>query len=195
MTIVRRRPRHRAADYEADMLLLLSLLSPALALTSQQSGPSLDLAAGLGLRGAPVSAALGGDLSLGWWIGTYDDQYAFGKYWWLGASGRVDWRPDALGITPMVEVRRGLELFVVGVAPFVGAGPVLSVVSGGGDVPVGLTGRAGVMVKMRRTRFLGISLRLEAGADVVGGSPSFAGGALFGVSWARPASAITAPEI
>jgi hypothetical protein len=187
------------------MPALLSLLVPsALALTSHQSGPSLDLAAGLGLRGAPSSPsggptplrpAVGGDLSLGWWVGTYDDQYAFGKYWWIGASGRVDWRPEALGITPMLEVRRGLELFVAGIAPFVAGGPTLSVVSDGASVPVGLSARAGAMAKFRRTRFVGISLRVEAGADVVRAKPGFAGGVLFGVSWARPAQAITAPEI
>ncbi|MEZ4234666.1 MAG: hypothetical protein R3F59_00560 [Myxococcota bacterium] len=74
-------------------LLTLLLAAPAHALTSHQSGPSLDLAAGLGLRGTPLRPGVGGDLSLGWWAGTYDDQYAFGKYWWLGATGRVDWRP------------------------------------------------------------------------------------------------------
>lgn len=166
-------------------------LSPALALTSKQGGPSFDLAAGLGLRGAPVHPAVGGQLSLGWWTGVYDDQYAFGRYWWIGTTVRADWRPDTFGLTPMLEIRRGLELIVVGVAPFVAGGLT---VDPGGDT-LGATGRAGVELKFRRSRYWGLSLRLEAGADVVDSTVGFAGGALIGVSFARPSHGITTPEL
>ncbi|MEZ4234665.1 MAG: hypothetical protein R3F59_00555 [Myxococcota bacterium] len=51
------------------------------------------------------------------------------------------------------------------------------------------------MAKMRRTRFVGIAARLEAGVDVVRGKPGFGGGVMFGVSWARPAHRIEPPEV
>lgn len=176
------------------LVLLLALHAPAQALTSHQGGPALDLAAGLGMGGRPLKPAVGGQLSLGWWAGTYDDQYAFGRYWWIGPTARVDWNPDALAITPMLELRRGLELFVAGVAPFLAGGVTLSIPAEGAAPPLGWTARGGVQLKLRRTRFFGLSLRLEGGADGVGDAVGFAGGALLGVSWARPARAITAPE-
>lgn len=181
-------------------VLLGSLLaSPAaLALTSRQGGPSLDLAAGVGMRGAPLRPGVGGQLSLGWWVGTYDDQYAFGKYWMFGPTGRVDWLPGAhaLAVTPMFELRRGIELFVVGLAPFVAGGVTTSAaLDGGPAAPIGWTARGGLQVKFRRSRFWGLSLRVEAGADGLGGGKyGFAGGVLIGPTFARPAHAITAPE-
>lgn len=172
------------------LALALLLASPAQALTSHQSGPALDLAAGLGLGGAPLRASVGGEVSLGWWLGVYDDQYAFGRYWWLGATGHVDWRPDALAIVPMVEVRRGLELIVAGL--YIGAGGGLVLVP---EVPEpGWTGRLSVGAKFRRSRFFGLTLRLEGGVDVRGDAVGFGGGALLGVAFARPARAITAPQ-
>jgi hypothetical protein len=171
--------------------LCLWLSSPALALTQVQGGPAFDLAAGLGLRGAPLRPALGGQASFGWWSGVYDDQYAFGRYWWLGATVRADWRPDAFGLTPMIELRRGIELIVVGVAPFVAGGLTLQPDGG----VLGFTGRAGVGLKLRRTRYFGLSLRVEAGVDVVDEQVGFAGGVLVGPSFARPLHGITEPEI
>src|SRR5262245_53965819 len=107
--------------------MLLLALSDAHALTSRQGGPAVDLAAGLGIRDVPVHPGLGGQLSLGWWLGTYDDQYAFGRYWGLGTTLRADWHPTGTALAPMLEVRRGLELFVAGIAPFVAGGLVLVV--------------------------------------------------------------------
>lgn len=170
-------------------ILWLSL-SPALALTSQQGGPAFDLAVGLGLRGAPVRPALGGQLSVGWWTGVYDDQYAFGRYWWVGPTVRADWRPDGFGLSPMLEIRRGLELIVVGVAPFLAGGLTIDP----DQEVLGFTGRGGVQLKFRRTRYWGISLRVEAGVDVVDSAVGFAGGVLLGPSFARPAHAISEPE-
>ena len=173
--------------------LIALLAAPTHALTSRQGGPSLDLAAGLGFRPIPVQPALGGAASFGWWTGTYDDQFSFGKYWWVGATARIDWRPDATGLTPMIEIRRGLELIVAGIAPFVAGGPVLTLDPAG--APLGYTGRAGLMLKFRRTRFWGISARLSGGVDGIGGRVGFGGGVLFGASFARPSKEIQPPEI
>jgi hypothetical protein len=173
--------------------LLALTLSEALALTSRQGGPAVDLGVGLGV-GAPFQPRLGGHLGLGWWVGTYDDQYAFGKYWAFGPSVRFDLVPGTWSAAPMFEIRRGVELIVVGVAPFVAGGPVLASVEGA-EPALGWTARTGVNLKLRRTRFWGLTARLELGAEGVGGNVGFAGGLLLGGAFARPAHEIKAPEI
>jgi hypothetical protein len=174
--------------------VLLACLLPAHALTSHQTGPSLDLGAGLGLRGAPLRPAVGGDLALGWWLGTFDDQFAFGRYWLLQGVGRVDWRPDALALTPMLELRRGVDILVAGLSWGLGGGAVLVFPTDTEAPPPGWTARASMAGRFRRTRALSLTLRLEAGADVVGGTPSFAGGTLLGASFLRPARNIEPPD-
>lgn len=183
------------------MLIAALLASPAAALTAHQSGPLADLGVGVGFGGAPVPAdgvpssrpltAVSPEaaLSLGWWWGVYDDQYAFGRYWAVVANGHADWRRDALVITPTVEVRRGLELIVVGLYGGLGGGAVL-----GPEGAPGWTARASAGAKLRRTRFFGLSLRLEAGVDAIGDTMGFGGAALLGGSFARPAHQITAPS-
>jgi hypothetical protein len=185
-------------------VLLALILSEAHALTSQQGGPALDLGVGLGV-GAPFAPRFGGHLGLGWWTGTYDDQYSFGKYWAVGASVRFDTNPllsptPSWSLAPMLEIRRGVELIVVGVAPFVAGGPVLAnhpAAGGVTDAPpavLGWTARTGVNLKLRRSRFWGITARLELGAEGVGEHTGFAGGLLLGAAFARPAHEIKAPE-
>jgi hypothetical protein len=154
---------------------------PSFALTSRQHGPALDLGVGLGVGAAPARPMLGIAASAGWWVGTYDDEYAFGRYWALGPTVRVDLGRGAR-VAPTLELRRGLELFVAGVAPFVAVGPVLT-----GD-GVGATARIGLNGKLRRTRSVGLTVRFEGGADWVAGAPSFTGGLLLGGAWARPIS-------
>lgn len=175
------------------LALLLLLCTPdAQALSSRQAGPSLDLAAGLGLSGAPVRAGLGGQLSAGWWFGTYDDAYALGKYWWIGPTGRIDVQGERIAIAPMLELRRGLEIIVAGVNLFV-AGGVVSTIAEPAP-PLGYTGRAGLMGKFRRHRYWGLTLRLEGGIDLVDGQVSPTIGTLIGIAFARP-SRQREPEI
>jgi len=172
---------------------LLALVLTAHGLTSHQSGPSLDLAAGLGIGDAPVAAMVGGQLSLGWWAGVYDDQYAFGRYWWFGATGRVDARSRGTRLLPMIEIRRGLELFLAGVSVGVAGGAIAEVPDDGEGDPFGWTARAHVQTKLRRTRFVGFSLRIEGGVDQMGKRTTFGGGVLLGISYARPAQPIVEP--
>ncbi len=175
------------------MLALLLLLStrPAAALSGPQAGPSLDLAAGLGLSGAPVRAGLGAQLSAGWWFGTYDDAYAIGKYWWIGPTGRVDVQGGRIAIAPMLEVRRGIEVIVAGLNLFAAGGVVQTLADPA--PPLGGTGRLGLMGKFRRHRYWGLTLRLEGGVDVIGSQVSPAFGTLLGVAFARPSKQRT-PE-
>jgi hypothetical protein len=172
------------------MLPLAFLSCTASALTSHQSGPLLDLGAGIGLRDTPIAPSFAGELSFGWWLGLYDDQYAFGRYWAVVGTGRFD-AGDGLALTPTLEVRRGLDLIVAGLYGGLSGGAVLDL---GGDSP-GWTARGSIGAKLRRSRFLGLTLRLEAGVDGREGELGFAGGALLGVGFARPAHRIEPPRV
>ncbi|MBX2798213.1 MAG: hypothetical protein KTR31_11100 [Myxococcales bacterium] len=172
------------------LLMIATWGTQAHALSTRQSGPGFDLAAGLGMGGAPVRAGLGGQLSAGWWTGRYDEAYALGRYWWVGVTGRVDTPFDGATVAPMLEIRRGVEVLVGGLHGFVSGGPVQFVVSEGPAPALGWTARAGVAGKFRRSRFVGLTLRLEGGANVVAGKPSAVVGVLVGLSYARPASKV-----
>lgn len=162
-------------------MLALALVASASALTSPQSGPGAELAVGLGLGGERVAAHVGGVAAVGWWFGHYDDQYSLGRYWWVGPAVRADWRPGGVRIAPLLEVRRGVDLLVVGVAPLIAAGPVWS------DGTLGWTARLGLIAELRRTRSWSADLRLEAGVEVFGSAVGFSGAALVGGSFSRPA--------
>lgn len=176
------------------MLLLFTMCS-ALALTARQGGPSIDLGAGLSLGGSPFAANAGGHFALGWWTGTYDDQFSFGKYWSFGLSNRFDFglTDQRWSLAPMFEIRRGLELIVVGVHPFLAGGPIL-VAQGDEDLAIGWTARAGIGGKFRRSRFFGLTARIEGGVDSAAGAVSPAFSLLLGGAFARPAHAIKDPE-
>ncbi len=165
-------------------------LAPAHAITGPQSGPLVELGAGVGVTGRPVQGAVGGHLSLGWWHGVYDDAYAFGRYWALVSTTRIDALPPSgvWSLAPMLELRRGIDIFVANPAFVLGGGPRLALPVGtDGPVGVGGTARAGLAFKLRRSRFWGFTLRAEVGADVEGGQVAPAGGLLLGGGFARPA--------
>jgi hypothetical protein len=174
------------------LLMTLWLAStPAHAITGIEKGPLLELGAGLGVTGQPTQPALGVHASIGWWAGTYDTAYAFGRYWALVSTTRLDALPAAgtWSLAPMLEVRRGIDIFVANPAFFVSGGPVLSIPVGpsaAGD-PLGATGRTGLAFKLRRSRFWGLTLRVEAGVDVVSSTVRPAGGVMVGGGFARPA--------
>lgn len=163
------------------LALLLTGVADA-ALTDDRSGPSFDLAVGGSLQVPPVLGGVTGFASLGWWVGTYDDSYAIGRYWSVNLNGRIDYQPDgATRIAPALELRRGVDLVVVGWYFGVGGGPVAVL-----DGPVGAGGRLAFGAEFRRTRFLGLTLRLEAGADAVGDRVAGAGALLLGFQFSRP---------
>lgn len=170
------------------MLLALAPLT-ASALTTHLSAVGVDLAAGIGWGGAPATVSGGGVASLGWFRGQFDDQFSFGRYWWLGPTARVDGGPGGWRVTPTVELRRGLDLLVAGVSGGITAGPVLAIDGGG----VGWTARAVGVARLRRTRSLSLTARLEAGADGLEGAVAPAGGLSLGVTLARPLRDLTAP--
>lgn len=166
-------------------LLALLIASTADALTHDRSGPAFDLAAGPTLSVPPARGAGTAFASLGWWDGNYDDSYAIGRYWAAHLNGRLDWFPTAsTRIAPTLEVRRGLDLVVVGWYFGVGGGPVLVPTSDG--TTLGGGGRVAFAGEFRRTRFLGFTARLEAGADVVGGAVAGSASLLLGGQFSRP---------
>ena len=173
--------------------LLLSLVAPAHALTQTQAGPLFTLAAGGSLTGAPVQPSAAGQLSFGAWFGTYDDAYSFGRYWAVVQTTRVDLlsaRGDTT-VAPMLELRRGLDILVANVAGFVAGGPALVVADG---TTLGGTARAGVDAKWRRTRFWGLTVRLEGGVDVLDGAVQPTAAVLVGAGFARPARPMDKPS-
>jgi hypothetical protein len=167
--------------YDPPMLIIVFGLcaAPARALTLPTSGPGVDIGAGLAVASGPLAARLGLAGSAGWWFGHYDDQYALGRYWWVGPTVRVDLLPQVESVATLVELRRGTDLVVAGVAPLVAAGPIWV------DGQLGGAARVGVIAEFRRTRYHGVTLRLEAGANI-GADVQFSGSALVGWAFSRP---------
>jgi hypothetical protein len=169
------------------MLVLAAFLacSDAHALQRVQSGPTLELGVGPALGGAPARFAVGGQLSAGWWVGPYDEDYALGRFWAVVVTTRADFETatGSFRLAPMLELRRGMDLFVVAPHFFVAAGPVLGV---GDPTTVGVTGRVGGGLKLRRTPKLGFTARLGGGVDYLGGRLSPAVGLTLGVGWSSP---------
>jgi len=168
------------------LLWLLTLAAPAHALTQKQAGPYVELGVGGGAAGSPLVGQAGGHLSVGLWGGTYDDAYSFGRYWSIGLANRVDYAPGpgVPRIAPMLEVRRGLDVFVANTSPFLAGGPLLVV---GDEVVTGATARGGLSVKWRRSRFWGVTFRFEGGADFVADTIAPTFGLYIGGGFARPA--------
>jgi hypothetical protein len=164
------------------MLLLALAVAPSLALQRPQSGPTIELGVGPAMGARPAGFAAAGQLSLGWWFGPYDDDYALGRFWAVAATGRIDvvTRDGSVRLAPMLEIRRGMDLFVLAPHGFIAAGPLLA------DGGVGVTARAGGGLKFRRTRKLGFTGRLEAGVDYLAGSYSPVVGLTLGGGWSSP---------
>ena len=165
-------------------LLALLLGTRALALTDDRSGVSVDLAVGGSVAAPPVSGAGSAYASVGWWDGVYDHSYAIGRYWSANLGARVDLATEgAPAVAPAVEVRRGIDLVVAGWYFGFAAGPALTP---GRPNALGAGARATFGAEFRRTRFWGLTLRAEAGADARGGRVRPAGALLLGAQFSRP---------
>ena len=171
------------------MTFLLSLMLPtsAFALTGARHGIGADVSAGVSLASVGARPHFGAMLGAGWWSGRWDDAYAIGRYWQVGVTGRFDTQFNGgVRIAPMLEARRGIEVLVAGVIPFVAGGIVTSTGGDPDDDGFGFTGRGGVIGKFRWHRRHGGTLRLEAGVDVLGGQPQFTGSLLLGFQFSQP---------
>lgn len=173
--------------------LVLAVLAgtPAYALTTNQSGPLLDVAAGLGVGAAPIAPGPSWLLGFGWWFGPYDDSYALGRYVALGVVARQELIGGTLRTAPLLELSRGIDVIVAGGNFGIGGGPVLTVdLAGDAGTAIGAAGRLHVGGEFRRSRFWGFTARLEGGADYVEGTISGAGSLLIGFQFSRPSHTI-----
>ena len=161
--------------------LFLAVLAPAHALTDPTQGVSADATVGWSLSGGAPSSGLAVQVSGGFWAGRFDDAFALGRYWQIGPTIRVDAPGGGVRVAPMLELRRGVEVLVAGVSPFLAGGLVT-----GGDGGTGWTVRGGLAVKYRWHRYHGGTIRFEAGTDVIGGTPTVSGGVMLGFAFSRP---------
>ena len=160
--------------------------SSAFALQEVQSGPTIELGVGPALGGRPARFALAGQASVGGWRGPYDDEYALGRFWAGVITTRVDWSPGERGdlrVTPLFELRRGMDLFVVAPHFFAAAGPVIGFEDSG---QVGVAVRVGGGLKLRRSKRLGFIGRVAGGVDVVAGSVAPSLTVTLGGGWSSP---------
>ena len=142
--------------------------------------PGQSASVGLDPVDLEVGVPVGGTLGLGWWKGRYDDAYALGRFASLGVDTRFDYVQGGLRATPLLEVRRGYDLFVV--KPWFGAALGAEVGPAGAAPQLRATGG----VKWRFNRYLGVNARLGAGAALVDGAPEARVGLAFAVDWSRP---------
>ncbi|MFT7520561.1 MAG: hypothetical protein ACI9MC_002710 [Kiritimatiellia bacterium] len=148
--------------------LLLVLLAPisAHAFTSRQTGIWFDAHGGLAIGGTPIKAGLGYRGSVGILQGNYDRSYALGRSWGIGAT--VHHHVDR-HLATMLEVRRHIDLLVLGVRLRAMAGPEWE------QGKMGATARVGAGLKIRPTPIIGPTIDIEGGASYIDGvvSPRF----------------------
>lgn len=164
------------------MLLLLATLASAQTLTKPQSGPTIEAAVGVGFAQPRVQGQVGGQLSLGWWFGKYDDSYGLGRFSAVAITNRVDMRmtDTTFRYSPQLELRRGMDLLVIAPHYLIAGGPVFDAGQ------VGVAGRIGGGLKLRRSRRVGIVARLVGGVDYVGGVVSAALSFTLGIGYSTP---------
>lgn len=168
-------------------LLPLALVwaAPADAFTVDRHGLWFQAAGGLAAdtRGAGVGWQAGG----GYWWGSYDRDYALGRYWGLGLTARQDWVGGELQTVPLVELRRGNDLIVAGLHWFLSAGPTI------GAEGLGVEGRVGGGGRFRFNPSSSAFVRLELGGGY-SGAPQVGGGLVIGLLWSRPTDGLSARQ-
>jgi hypothetical protein len=190
-----RHDRQRPVSYEASMRALLTALALALPLSAsaELSRPTagwwLHVGGGLGAGDRPFRPGVGWHAGVGGWFGRYDDACAIGRHVGLGLEVRQDVQlhPGAreLRTAPMLEVRRGIDLLVVGVRVSVLGGPLITTPFGAPSRVDGGTVRVAGAVHYRFVPRVSAYVRLEAGVDVVDVvQPAL--GVLLGVELAAP---------
>lgn len=168
------------------MLLVVLSLASAQTLQQKQSGPTLELGVGPSMVGPPVRFAVSGQLSLGWWFGPYDDSYALGRFNAIVLTQRLDWTPsgNAFRYAPQLELRRGMDLLAAAPHYAIAGGPLIAANT------VGFTAQLGGGVKIRRSRRVGIVLRLMGGVDWIAGRFAPALNLTLGAGYSTPVQAI-----
>lgn len=162
------------------MLVALALSSTsAHALQRPRSGPLVEV--GVGGGAARGRGELMVQPTLAWWFGRYDDDYALGRFTAIGVTPRIGIGKDGPSLSPMLEVRRSMDLFVLAPHYLITAGPTF------GPTGMGVSARVGGGLKFRRSKTLGFTGRLVAGVDVIDGDVFPAVGLTVGLGWSVPA--------
>ncbi|MFK7928651.1 MAG: hypothetical protein AB8H79_10725 [Myxococcota bacterium] len=164
------------------LTLLLFAPTTALAQTSAQVGAWFDASPGLGVGGSPVGATLAVRGSTGVWWGNYDSGFLLGRSWGVGADVKVDLFGPNVRVAPSLELRRTVDLLVIGYRWRVLAGPEWDGEDLGGSL------RVGGALKVRPNRYIGPTLNAEVGAAYVGGKFSPRGTVGIGVEISFPVS-------
>lgn len=181
------------------LLALLFVAPPARAsLGGPSHGMYAQIAGGGGMLVPPLGGAIGWQAGGGGWIGRYDDDYALGRYWGFGFIGRQDrvYLPGgaSLRTVPLIEVRRGMDLLVLGVQGYVAAGPLFSAQTGH-SLQVGGAIRAGGGIKYRFKPHWGLTATAEAGVDILGGSAQARLALRLGVEFSTPIRKKSTPGV
>lgn len=182
-------------------LVLLTLLAFGPTAEAGLSQPTqavyLQFGGGLGSGDQPFRAGVGWNVGFGGIIGRYDDAFSIGRHIGLGLQVRQDIQLHAIApelrTAPMFELRRGIDLLVVGLRASVMGGPLLHTFTGPlpntAAVSIPRTRLAGGTVRVAGTaqyrfkRAWSAFVRLEAGADFVETvQPSL--GFTLGLEWA-----------
>ncbi|MCB9680246.1 MAG: hypothetical protein H6733_02140 [Alphaproteobacteria bacterium] len=167
--------RLRAVAPLATVFAALLATSPAhAALGGDKAGWYVDVGVGLGAGDLPFTPGVGWTAAVGGWLGRYDDDYALGRHWGVGARFRQDVQlapgRRTLRSAPMLEVRRGVDLLVVGLHVAVLGGPLLETTLDASTTPgtrlAGGTARLAGDVVYRFRPHAGLALRVETGVDV-----------------------------
>lgn len=160
--------------------LTLLLASNAWALSEPMTGVALDLTGSAGIAGLPATFAPGWQASASVWAGKYDEDFAVGRGWSAGATYRQAFAGGVLLHTPLLDLRRRLDLLVLT--------PQLGLMVGPTFTPgaTGITTEASVGVNWRMHRFYGLTAKLEGGTTLIAGTPAASVALRIGVTWARP---------
>ena len=172
------------ARYGESMLCAL-FTAAALAgggIASPRSGLWADAGAGVSASGDPIAVSPGADVSIGAWFGPYDDDYAIGRYTGIGMAVRPEIRGGAFAPgSAVIEVRRGIDLLVVGAHVFAAAGSTLD-----RDPSAVIEIGGGAKGRLRPTgRYVGWQVRARVGA-AVGPRVTPEAGVTLGVEFASP---------
>lgn len=145
------------------LAVLLFAAAPAVAQTSAQTGLWYEGSGGIGLGGAPLQSSWTTRGGLGLWWGNYDDRLALGRSWGVGAAVRYEPGRGVPRIAPSVELRRQIDLLVIGLRWRVQAGPEWH------GATLGAGARVGGTLVVRPRPWLGPMIDVEAGASYIAG--------------------------
>lgn len=162
------------------LYLLAALWLPAtsFAFTEPSAGITLDLGSGLIQNAEHPGFGWSGSAMA--WFGKHDDTYSLGKYFAVGPTVQQNLFSKQPGLTVSGEFRRGSDLLMLAIYSFASVGAQIE------QDETTLAVRAGGCARFRSHAYWSTGLRLELGADILGGSTPFRAALLLTGTFARP---------